>query len=306
MTDERRAAEAKRMNKYSKRRLMMGLQGKRTKRQAEAVPTPLTGVDSEDQTIADRLRQLNTETASVGTAAVSSTPTRGQATDATTSKAASKRPVTVDLEAKPAPKWSRQGEVPRVTLAAEDDDNSAEPFTIACPSKSVQFANHMILGSQMELSEIEELPKKLIREEDGRAFRLQASASYRSLMYIWLCVKRAITAAERAKKAYEDDRAKVAEVGQVLQAHANLVKDMQAAEREVGSDMADLMYRFKRYNPGQKLNLNFIADPPLLPEGVNEDMIEEYEGEDAPEEVLAAEGSAAAEAPADADATDDA
>ncbi|CAL2257303.1 unnamed protein product [Prunus armeniaca] len=30
--------------------------------------------------------------------------------------------------------------------------------------------------------------------------------------------------------------------------------------------MADLLYRFKRYNPGKKLNLNFSADPPLLPE----------------------------------------
>ncbi|CAL8091857.1 unnamed protein product [Prunus armeniaca] len=48
--------------------------------------------------------------------------------------------------------------------------------------------------------------------------------------------------------------------------------------------MVDLIYRFKRYNLGTKLNLNFIADPPPLPEGVTEEMIEEYEGEDAPEE----------------------
>ncbi|CAL9022484.1 unnamed protein product [Prunus brigantina] len=40
-----------------------------------------------------------------------------------------------------------------------------------------RFANHMILGSQMKLSEIKELPKKLLREEAGRAFRLQASIS---------------------------------------------------------------------------------------------------------------------------------
>ncbi|CAL8164405.1 unnamed protein product [Prunus armeniaca] len=78
----------------------------------------------------------------------------------------------------------------------------------------------------MELSEIEDLPKKLIREEAGRAFRLQASAS----MDMWLCVKRAINAAEKAKKAYEDGRARVAEAGKAIQAHANLAKDMQATE----------------------------------------------------------------------------
>ncbi|CAL2265259.1 unnamed protein product [Prunus armeniaca] len=108
-------AEARRMNESSKRRLMMGLQGKKAKRQAEAVPVPSAGVDSEDQTLADRLRQLNARTASAG----------------------------------PTPSPPRL-KVPRVTLAPEDDENLAEPITSACPSKVVQFANHMILGSQME------------------------------------------------------------------------------------------------------------------------------------------------------------
>ncbi|CAL2256741.1 unnamed protein product [Prunus armeniaca] len=183
-------------------------------------------------------------------------------------------------------------------------------------------------------------------------------------MDMWLCMKRAINAAEKAKKAYDDGRARVAEAGKAIQDHANLAKDLQAAERqvrvyeskfadvssalesaqlsakealeakeavevaleeserakaaeieaavqeairkyrhstdfstlldkEVGSEMVDLIYRFKRYNPGTKLNLNFIADPPPLPEGVTEEMIEEYEGEDAPEEteVAGAEGA---------------
>ncbi|BBG97275.1 hypothetical protein Prudu_006341 [Prunus dulcis] len=171
-------------------------------------------------------------------------------------------------------------------------------------------------------------------------------------MEMWLCVKRAISAAERAKRAYDDGRAKVAEAGKALQEHAQLLKEKEAAERqalaseakaeqmraaleaaraaardaeavseaiqdalqesertkaaeieaavhsavqgyrssdefttlldkEVGSEMADLLYRFKRYNPGQKLNLNFAADPPPLPEGLTEEMIEDYEGEDA-------------------------
>ncbi|CAL2257079.1 unnamed protein product [Prunus armeniaca] len=65
--------------------------------------------------------------------------------------------------------------------------------------------------------------------------------------------------------------------------------------------MAYLLYCFKRYNPRQKLNLNFIADPSPLPEGIIEEMIKDYEGKDAPEEASAAEDPAAAEeAPADA------
>ncbi|CAL8089458.1 unnamed protein product [Prunus armeniaca] len=52
-------------------------------------------------------------------------------------------------------------------------------------------------------------------------------------MDMWLCVKRAINAAEKAKKAYEDGRARVAEAGKAIQPHANLAKDMQVAERQV-------------------------------------------------------------------------
>ncbi|CAB4264387.1 unnamed protein product [Prunus armeniaca] len=54
-----------------------------------------------------------------------------------------------------------------------------------------------------------------------------------------------------------------------------------------GRVWADLIYRFKRYNPSAKLNLNFADDPPPLPEGVMEEMIEDYEGEVA---IAAAEG----------------
>ncbi|CAL9011370.1 unnamed protein product [Prunus brigantina] len=256
-------------------------------------------------------------------------------------------------------------EVPRAILAAEDDDSVVDPVTIACPSKMVQFANHMVLGSQMELSEIDELPKRLLWREAGCAFRLQASAS----MDMWLCMRRAITVAERTKKAYEDGHVKVAEAGKALQDQAHLHKDKQAAERyvkdseakleemrvaldaavaaakdaeaakeaeserakaaeidaavreairgyrsseeftvlldrEVGSEMADLLYRFKRHNPGQKLNLNFIADPPPLPEGITEEMIEDYQREGAPEEASATEGPDATEGAQDEAAAD--
>ncbi|CAL8115899.1 unnamed protein product [Prunus armeniaca] len=63
--------------------------------------------------------------------------------------------------------------------------------------------------------------------------------------------------------------------------------------------MAGLLYRFKRYNAGQKLNLNFIANPPSLPEGMTEEMIEDYEGEDAPEKAHVVE-AATEESPAEA------
>ncbi|XP_034199565.1 uncharacterized protein LOC117614769 [Prunus dulcis] len=345
MTDARKAAEGKKMNESSRRRLMMGLEGKKKKKQPE-VPSVRQSTDLEDVTLAERLRQLCVEP--VAWPATDAPAPRQSNAKAAASRAAGKRPVTADLEASPASKRGRPSEASRAVLAVEDEDGPTEAVTIACPSKTVQFVNHMILGSQMELPEIDELPKKLLREQAGRAFRLQASAS----MDIWLSFKRAISAAKRAKKAYNDGRAKVAEVDKALQDHAQLLKEKEAAERqalvsgakveemrvaleaaqaaardaeaaseavqdaleesertkaveieaavrsaiqgyrsseeftalldgEVGLEMADLLYRFKRYNPGQKLNLNFAADPPLLPEGITEEMILEYEGEDA-------------------------
>lgn len=66
----------------------------------------------------------------------------------------------------------------RTIFAAEDEDNLADnPVTIAYSPKTVQFTNHMIVGLQMDLAEIEELPKKLLREEAGCAFCLQTSVS---------------------------------------------------------------------------------------------------------------------------------
>ncbi|BBN69359.1 hypothetical protein Prudu_903S000100, partial [Prunus dulcis] len=313
---------------------------------------------SEDVVLSERLRQLGSEAAARPTA--EGQVTRQPDADAAASRAAGKRPVMVDLEASPASKRSRPSEASRAVFAAEDEDGPTEAVTIACPSKTVQFVNHMILGSQMELPEVDELPKKLLREQAGRAFRLQAAAS----MEMWLCVKRAISAAEKAKRAYDDGRAKVAEAGKAIQAHAQLLKEKEAAERralaseamagearadleavraaleaaraaardaeaesertkaaeveaavqaaiqgyrsskefaalldgEVGSEMADMLYRFKRYNPGQKLNLNFAADPPPLPEGMTEDMIEDYDGETLLRPLLRGPGSAEAAA----------
>ncbi|CAL2231354.1 unnamed protein product [Prunus armeniaca] len=88
----------------------------------------------------------------------------------------------------------------------------------------------------MELSEIEELSKRLLRKEAENVFRLQASAS----MDMWLCMKRTITAIEHAKKAYEDGCSKVAEACKILQDHTNLVKDKEALERQVKATKAKL------------------------------------------------------------------
>lgn len=48
-----------------------------------------------------------------------------------------------------------------------------------------------------------------------------------------LCIKWVIIAGKRAKKTYEDLRLKVAEAKKVFQDHANLIKDNDAAKRQV-------------------------------------------------------------------------
>ncbi|KAL6279929.1 hypothetical protein ACE6H2_016810 [Prunus campanulata] len=102
----------------------------------------------------------------------------GQGTDAASSKASGKRPMTVDLDAASTPKRVRLADLPRAIFAAEDEGEPTEAVTLACPLKTVQFANHIIVGSQMDLSEIDELPKRALREEAGRAFRLQATVTF--------------------------------------------------------------------------------------------------------------------------------
>ncbi|CAL9019503.1 unnamed protein product [Prunus brigantina] len=103
--------------------------------------------------------------------------------------------------------------------------------------------------------------------------------------------------AEEAKEAVqvaleESERAKASEieaaVQEAIQRYRYSTEFSTLLDKEVGSEMVDLVYRFKRYNPGQKLNLNFIT----------KEMIEEYEGEDAPEELVAL---GAEEAAADAE-----
>ncbi|XP_034219135.1 uncharacterized protein LOC117630536 [Prunus dulcis] len=327
VTDARKAAEDKKMNESSRRGLMMGLE-KKKKKQPEA-PAVRLETDPEDVVLSERLRQLGSEPVARPTAEVEA-PRQPDA-DAAASRAAGKRPVMVDLEASPVSKRSRPSEASRAVFAAEDEDGPTEAVTIACPSKTVQFVKHMILGSQMELPEVDELPKRLLLAVLTDT-RNRSSAS----MEMWLCVKRAISAAERVKKAYDDGRAKVAEAGKAIQDHAHLLKEKEAAERQafaseakaeqlrvaleaaradlevarsaardaeaVSEAIQDAMQESERNKAAEveaaKLNLNFAADPPPLPEGITEEMIEDYEGEDAAEGPGTADAAAGDEAAA--------
>ncbi|CAL8997863.1 unnamed protein product, partial [Prunus brigantina] len=52
-------------------------------------------------------------------------------------------------------------------------------------------------------------------------------------------------------------------------------------DKEVMVQCEDLIYRFKCFNADKKLNLNFLRNPPPLPEKLTEEMVEAYHGEDA-------------------------
>ncbi|CAL8167538.1 unnamed protein product [Prunus armeniaca] len=79
-----------------------------------------------------------------------------------------KRPTIIDIDTAPLQKKPRVSDHLKAIFVAEDnDDQPADPVNIVCPLKSVQFANHMIVGSQMDLAKIEELPKRSLRVEAG-------------------------------------------------------------------------------------------------------------------------------------------
>ncbi|CAL9000862.1 unnamed protein product [Prunus brigantina] len=188
MTEERRATEAKRMSESSKRHLMMGLEGKKKKgRQPETVRRLRRGLMSTNKPFRNGF---------VDSTPILLRPGRQQLVRLLAEGCLPKapfpqQPANVHLPSIWRPSRLRSvcglptAPEPSSLPTAPEPSSPADPVTLACPSKTVQFANHMILGSQMELSEIEDLPKKLLREEAGRAFRLQASAS----MDMWLCVK---------------------------------------------------------------------------------------------------------------------
>ncbi|CAL8114255.1 unnamed protein product [Prunus armeniaca] len=87
----------------------------------------------------------------------------------------------------------------------------------------------------MELSELEQLPMKSLREQAGRAFRLQAAVN----MEMWLGMKRAVNTAERVQKKYEEGRAKVAEAGKMLQDADRHAEENAAKIAELSSRLAE-------------------------------------------------------------------
>ncbi|CAL9013085.1 unnamed protein product, partial [Prunus brigantina] len=97
--------------------------------------------DLENQTLSHRLRQMETQVPHSGGHADPEELRR----DIT-----GKRLMFVDLEGPARTKRTRVPEQDRAIFVIEDDDeDEADPVNIACPPKAVQFANHMIVGSQM-------------------------------------------------------------------------------------------------------------------------------------------------------------
>ncbi|CAL2257609.1 unnamed protein product [Prunus armeniaca] len=117
------------------------------------------------------------------------------------------------LDVTPLSKKPRGSNEEAAVLVSDEEDTEVEPVNIACPRKVVPFVNCFIDSAQMELSELEQLPKKSVREQAGHAFRLQAAAN----MEMWLSMKRAMNTAERVQKKYEEGQAKIAEAGKLLQ-----------------------------------------------------------------------------------------
>ncbi|CAL2247429.1 unnamed protein product [Prunus armeniaca] len=101
----------------------------------------------------------------------------------------------------------------------------------------------------------------------------------------WTAVdaEEARTRAEAAKEAERRSRAVELEEAkkQAIAEYRNSPEFVALLDKEVMEQCKDLIYQFKRFNADKKLNLNFVRDPPPLPERVTEEMVEAYLGEDA-------------------------
>ncbi|CAL8152096.1 unnamed protein product [Prunus armeniaca] len=152
----------------------------------------------------------------------------------------------------------------------------------------------------MELPELEQLPKKSVREQAGRAFRLQAAdvdrhaeenaAKITELSSRLAEAERAAVDAEEARARAEaakevERRSRATELEeakkQAIAEYRNLPEFVALLDKEMMEQCEDLIYRFKRLNADKKLNLKFFRDPPPLPERITEEMVEAYLREDA-------------------------
>ncbi|CAL2270942.1 unnamed protein product [Prunus armeniaca] len=323
--EEEKERQRREMTDATRRRLQSWAPQKKTgsSRPKTKTPRQAEGASAQEGTPADRLREKRVAEAELIREAHLQVTGKRVIEGALDVTPLSKRPKGPNEEA-------------AVLVPDDDEDTEADPVNIACPRKVVPFVNCFIEGAQM----------KSLREQAGRAFRLQAAAN----MEMWLGMKRAVNTAERVQKKYEDGRAKVAEAGKLLQdadryAEENAAKIAELSSRlaeaeraavdadeartraeaakeavlwsrateveeakkqviaeyrdspefvafldkEVMVQCEDLIYRLKRFNVDNKLNLNFLREPPPLPERVTEEMVEAYLGEDA--EVETSSGS---------------
>lgn len=70
-------------------------------------------------------------------------------------------------------------------------------------------------------------------------------------------------------------------VQQAIAQHRSLEQFTVLLDDDVGLEMTGLIFQFKLFNLDQKLNLNFASDLLPLSDGVTEEVLEEYEEEDA-------------------------
>ena len=100
------------------------------------------------------------------------------------------------------------------------------------------------------------------------------------------------TTKEAVRVVLEETESSKATVCQAIDLYRSSEEFTILLDKEVSLEIMDLIYRFKHFNPGQKLNLNFAVDPSPLPEGLTKEMIEEYKGpaETGPEAEPNAEG----------------
>ncbi|CAL8997616.1 unnamed protein product, partial [Prunus brigantina] len=127
------------------------------------------------------------------------------------------------LEARAAQKKQKRPSQPKARTPRPTEGGSAQASTPAerrrekrvAEAELVREAHLQVTGKRMELPEIEQLPMKSLREQAGRALRLQAA------------------------KKYEEGRAKIADAGKMLQDADRHAEENAAKIAELSSKLAE-------------------------------------------------------------------
>ncbi|CAL9029546.1 unnamed protein product [Prunus brigantina] len=178
-----------------------------------------------------------------------------------------KRVIEGPLDVTPLPKRPR-GPNEDVAVLVPDDEEDAEagPVNIACPRKVANMEMWLGMKRAENAAKIADLSSKLAEAEraavDAEEARARAEAAKEAV------IRSRATEVEEAKK-------------QAVEEYRTSEEFTAFLDKEVMGQCEDLIYRFKRFNADKKLNLNFLRDPPSLPERVTEEMVEAYLGEDA-------------------------